>query len=295
MEHADAYPFSLTDPATDYRYLLLDPLKPLSSLNPLNINRLTAQLGEEALTVVPRADLAHSPCHCPRLVCLATPGAPLPTALLAQSVAYARGELAARKRYVCGWLATPLPPAELAAALAATCSRLGGAIADYRVEPFYEPLRMEYLHRVKGFQGVIWPIRQWWTLSASGHLFSLEGREPKGDWQPTWGVLCLLQQMDEIERLLSAWRQGATLPTDAVERAVVAWQASEQYGLTQPQDRRYLALNALTNTLDLDHPLLRPLLARAVANPSLLFTQLLAGLPQRAWQIVSHTGADHDA
>lgn len=298
MDKIVDYPSQIERNQDCYRYLLLDPLKPVSRVNPLHASRLRAFLGNDAVMVVQRADLAHSPQHCPLLVCLASPGRSVDPELLRTSVSYSRNEVGHDKRYVCGWLTSQQPTNIVANVLAERCSQSGQLIVDQQILPFFEPLRFELLHATKGVNEFIWPVMQWWFVSASGKLIYLEGQASEKKWQPDWGTLRNQQNIRDIQGVLFAWRRVcAVLPDNAGARAASAWANTVKYRLPHRQDRHYLALSELTLPVDItDHPFIQSLLQQAASSASLRFTQLMTSVPEDVWQALSsNTGGKYDA
>lgn len=281
-----------------YHYLLLDPLKAVSCVNPLHINKLKIVREHDAVVIVQRPDLAHSPQHCPLLVCLACPGEDIPRDIVRASIEYARKEIEQEKRYVCGWLSSVEPINIVAKTLAERASQAGQTMGNKQVLPFYEPLRFELLHAEKRFNEFIWPVSQWWYMSASGCVVCLDGKIPENRWQPEWGALRNQQEIRGIWGVLFAWRRvSGALPDDAVVKAVIAWTKTAKYGLPHSHDRQYLALNELTLSIDITkHPYVQSLIKQAASQPTLRLTQLMASVPDDAWQELNgNTGGKYDA
>ncbi|WP_233500330.1 hypothetical protein [Enterobacter cancerogenus] len=274
----------------EYRYLLLDPLKGVSSSNPLNQELLREVWGDKVLQIILRPDLAHAPEYCPRLLLLAKPGGSCDEAILRTSEQYSCGEALYEKRYVCGWINSSLAPESMADLVASLCKKLKTGM----VIPFFEPLRLELLQALSPLQPLssfIWPISQWHYLSSAGKLVTLKGklsdRDQKG-WIK-WRSIQTQQQVRDIWRLLSAWGQICTsLPDDAAIQAAEAWAKSATPALHHKSDRLCLALNHLTLPVDISrHPDVQVLLQQAARDPQQHFTQLLTTLSDAVWQELS--------
>lgn len=269
----------------EYRYLLLDPLKTVSPVNPLHLSNLCDELGEKALFPVLRRDLAHSPQECPQLVLLAAPGERCDFPWLAETENYARSEVWQEKRYLCAWLSSAMPPEQLATTLAAQCSQL----TDHRFIPLFEPLRFELLQATasspEALAGTIWPVSHWGFMKFSGEIACQTGKASEAPWSINWGVESVQQDIRPIWQLLLAWhRVNPLLPSDAAIQAANAWRNTTKTGLTAPQDRHYLALNRLTLPVDIEqHPAVRQVLQQVIADPSQRFIPLLRALPDTVW------------
>jgi hypothetical protein len=269
----------------EYRYLLLDPLKPTVSWSPLHLDHLKATWGTGALYRVPRPDLAYTPDYCPMLLLLASPGESCSEEIIRRSEEHSHGELLAEKRYICGWISTPLAPAALAQQLAELCRK----IKPDAIIPFFEPLHLELLQALSNpgeLASLLGPISRWGWLSCTGHLRVLTGTSLEEEWQLEWRTEQALGHVRDIWRVLSAWQQVAdVLPENAVLQAVDAWVKASQVGLHHTSDCLYLALNSLTLPTDiLAHKDVQALLQQAVNTPELYFNQLLLTLPDAVWQ-----------
>ncbi len=146
----------------DYIYLLVDGLADCAKEHPLSVESLIQSLGEAAVARILRPDLAHAPEACPALIQLAAPGAAASHRHLSLSAGYAMEDVAYNKRYVCGWLLTPLPLDTVAHHIAAQCHITAPAAAQ-STSPWFEPIRLELLAAALGTQigGVLMPIGAW--------------------------------------------------------------------------------------------------------------------------------------
>ncbi|MDH2014444.1 hypothetical protein N5J66_10790, partial [Pseudomonas juntendi] len=106
---------------TLYSYVLVDPLAPEDKVDPALLAQLREALGASALMHVPRPDLAHVPHLHPVLVCLAVPGALPSRAILELTARAAVRGLFQPRRYVCGWVFSEQPAADIAAHLSCLC------------------------------------------------------------------------------------------------------------------------------------------------------------------------------
>jgi len=269
----------------EYRYLLIDPLKPVMSWNLLHPDCLKERKGSNFLHRVLRPDLAWSPEHCPLLVLLASPGENCDERIVEESEGYALGEVLNEKRYVCGWMSASLAPEEMAKWLAELCKKIRpGAIV-----PVFEPLRLELLRSTADpaeFDTLLAPIGHWIFLSVTGARMVLSGAGDSKEWQLKWGAEQALDNYRDIWRLLSAWGfTSGSLPPDAVHQAAKAWVRSGRAGLSHLSDRLLLALNSLTLPARVTtHDEMKALLQKVASNPDLHFTQLMKTLPDSVWQ-----------
>lgn len=277
-----------------FRYLLLDPLKTISHLNPLHMDNLQQSLGKEAIYPVLRRDLAYSPEHCPQLILLASPGEHCEFSWLADSESYARNEALQEKRYFSAWLTSAQEPKQLAASLAKQCNQI---ITDVFL-PFFEPLCFELL-KVKspedGLAGRIWPVSQWWFMTVSGNIAFQAGKNVGEKSWLNWGIEMDLQDFRSIRKLLWSWHEAeAGLPFHAAMQAEEAWENTLDTGLKDTDDRNYWALNYLTMRVDIgQHPAVRVLIQQAIDNPSQRISALLQTLSDEVWlELESQTIAE---
>ncbi|MEG5613619.1 hypothetical protein UXO35_16305 [Enterobacter kobei] len=280
---------SLNTRQNEYRYLLLDPLKKVANWNSLHAEQLRNILGNGALSRVLRPDLAWSPEHCPLLVLLASPGETPNETLVQHSEDYARGEALYEKRYVCGWLVSPLAPDEMAGWLAALCRK----IKQGSTLPVFEPLRLELLMATADpvlLAGQFASVSQWHLMSSAGERKAMNIQSSNDAWVLNWRAEQAQNDARNIWRILSAWQEsGAALPTDAVRQAANAWNMSEKARLHHLSDRLYLALNTLTQPTDITrHAAVQTQLQKASDDTSLYFEQLMHSLPDAVWQELRH-------
>jgi len=268
----------------EYRYLLLDPLKNVTSWNTLHLDRLNEKWGSDLIHRVLRPDLAYAPQYCPILLLLAPPGVGCDDELLLESEEYSRAERLYEKRYVCGWISSPLAPEALATRLAHLCHQVkrGGLI------PFYEPLRLELLQTLneeKALSSLLSPVSQWCWLSCSGHLLIQSNRSGGDEWRMKWGAERAQNNVRDIWRLLFAWQRIGSLPPDAARQAADAWAKSAEAKLHHTADRICLALSSLIfSTNATEQADVQALLRQVASNPDLYLTQLLPTLPDTVWQ-----------
>lgn len=270
---------------SEYRYLLLDPLKSVASWNSLHLTYLQEKWGCESLLRVLRPDLAYSPEHCPVLLLLASPEADCDEAIVLESEAYSRDERLYERRYVCGWISSPLALDALAAELAGLCKQ----IKREDIVPFYEPLRLELLQTLgeaDELSSLMSLISQWWRVSCSGHLTTLSGKSGGEEWRLKWGAERAQNEVRNIWRLLFAWQKTQeTLPPDAALQAADAWARSATAKFHHTGDQLCLALCYLTFPCHItEHPDVQSLLRQVASDPNLHFTQLFPTLPNAVWQ-----------
>ncbi|QLK63553.1 hypothetical protein GE278_22460 (plasmid) [Enterobacteriaceae bacterium Kacie_13] len=270
---------------SEYRYLLLDPLKGVASWKFLHLTHLTEICGNEALRRVLRPDLAYSPEHCPVLLLLASPGAGCDEAIVLESEAFSRDERLCERRYICGWISSPLAPDALAAELAGLCKQ----IKREAIVPFYEPLRLELLQTLgeaEELSSLLSPVSQWWRISCSGHLTALSGKSGGEEWRLRWGAERAQNEVRNIWRLVYAWQKTQeTLPPDAALQAADALARSATAKFHHTGDQLCLALSYLTFPLHIiEQPDVQSLLRQVASDPNLHFTQLFPSLPNAVWQ-----------
>ncbi|GEM_PF-581865 len=287
-----------------YRYLLLDPLKTVSSVNPIHLHKLKQSLGEHAICPVLRRDLAYSPEHCPQLVLLASPGEECNYPWLDDSESYARGEALQDKRYLCGWLVSSQKPKQLAVSLAEQCNRLSHVFL-----PFFEPLRFELLQAkspVDGLAGSIWPVNQWFYMTVAGEIVCQAGYKPDEKWRLNWGAEWMQQNVCAVGHILKAWGAVTTvMPSDAAIKAAMMWRKTVETGLNDTRDSYFLTTWCLGLGVDLSqHSIVKDLIQQVIADPSIRLSRRLQALPEMVkqelkneainWQNVNKEGRCHN-
>lgn len=271
-----------------YRYLLLDPLKTVSSVNPLYLHKLKQSPGEHAIYPVLRRDLAYSPEHCPLLVLLASPGEESHYPWLDDTEGYARGEALQDKRYLCGWLVSSQKPEQLAVSLAEQCNRLSHAFL-----PFFEPLRFELLKAmspVDGLAGSIWPINQWFYMTVAGEIDCQTGYKPDEKWRLNWGAEWTQQNVCAVGHILKAWGAvTAVMPSDAAMQAAMMWRKTVETGLSDTRDSYFLAAWCLGLGVDLlHHSAVKDLIQQVIVDPSIRLSRRLQALPEMIKQEIKN-------
>ncbi|WP_226569209.1 hypothetical protein [Mangrovibacter yixingensis] len=282
---------NLNAQSDEYRYLLLDPIKPVAPWSPVNVDNLYQTAGREAFSIVPRHDLAWSPEHCPQLLLLAPPQASCDAMLVQDSEMYSRNEVLHEKRYICGWLSSPLPPKEMANWLAELCTRL----TTDSVVPVYEPFRLELLSMVAEpalLASLLAPVNAWHIASVTGRLITLRGEQQNNGSRLSWRAEQVLNSIHPIRLLLSEWeKQCAVLSENAVSLATDAWITSGESKLHHFSDRFFLALNNLILGVDMtQHPAIQALLQQVADTPSLYFTQVIENIDDSVWQALHPAG-----
>lgn len=266
-----------------YRYLLLDPLKSVSIINPLHLQQLQDAPEVRTIYTVLRGDLPHSPQHCPLLVLLAYPGEHCEFSWLASSEDYARSEMLQEKRYLCGWLCSTTAPEQLASELAERFNNL----IENTVTPFFEPLRFELLQVMEpdGLATCLWPVNHWWYMTSTGNICVQTGKVAEEKWVPASDTALTQQEIPGIFSLLQAWQLvRPVLPMDAAINAANTWLNIEETGHFEKENRNFLSLCHLTLAVDIEqHPAVRALLEQVIANPSLRLSRLVSALPDAVW------------
>lgn len=270
-----------------YFYVLIDPLAGCDDSDPLHVSGLQDTLGPQALTVVPRADLAHTPAACPHLVTLAEPHGQPDAALMDRTLDRAQFDAAYSKRYICGWLCSPEPPGTLAHRLAERC-HIESASAQ-RFLPLFEPLRLELLAATSHEETSAWlgPVRQWICPTSAGDLTLLRGNASTlTPSSLSARVLTVQADVPRIAILLAAWRDATgrplryaprqwhgdtLLPPDAAAAAWRQLRDARALGLASLDDQLVFALHRLTIHPRLDeHPAVRADITRAARGETTL-------------------------
>jgi hypothetical protein len=243
---------------TDYFYLLVDPLASGADYSPISLPNLFDTLGDAAVTLIERADLAYAPDHCPRLVTLSTPGATPDPELLGASLSDAEADTGNDKRYVCGWLSSAEAPESLALDIAQRCIVDRGDDAAF--VPLFEPIRHELLAALAPDEAASWlgPVNRWLYPSANGEVLQTTWR--LGDERPvSLDSLTVQRDVPSVVRILAGWRAslslplsyapargpGMELPSGAAMRAWRELQDARALGLNTLEDQVVFALHRL--------------------------------------------------
>ncbi|NHV24704.1 hypothetical protein [Burkholderia sp. D-99] len=236
---------------TDHFYLLVDPLASGAGYSPISLPNICDTLGDAAVTLIERADLAYAPDHCPRLVTLALPGATPDSDLLDASLSYAELEAGNDKRYVCGWLSSAAAPELLTLDIAQRC------VIDHGDEtafvPLFEPIRHELLAALAPDEAATWlgPVNRWLYPSADGEI--RETTKRLGDEYPV-SINSLTVQGDVplVVRILAGWRASLSLPLSYAPARGASRKLPPGAALSawrELQDARAWGLNTLENQL----------------------------------------------
>ncbi|KUY91852.1 MULTISPECIES: hypothetical protein [unclassified Burkholderia] len=261
----------------DYLYLLLDPLAECDADDPLHIDSMRERLGSEACTRVLRVDLAHSPGACPVLLTLAQPGKEAERPLLSQIEVTMRRDAFYRKRYVCGLIAAPLAPEDVAAHILSLCRYASGPEGRGFIALF-EPLRME-LWAACRMAGSLWPLRHWLICLSGASITLLEGKpdhRTADDSEHTWFAQRSAPLIADIQ---AAWQRvreasfdnthlrnasAALTPQQVTAVAYRAVRAAHTLGLRDHRDILILGLHSLRIHPRLhEHPQVRASIERA--------------------------------
>lgn len=255
-------------------WLLINPLKEVSSLSPVYPAKLAELCAEDMPEVVPVDDLAWMPQACPQLWSLAQPTAQF----FRQVIDYARTEATQDVRAVCALIASEQPAGQLAQGLVQTSRELGQQCAKTTLS-FYEPLRCELLD--EQLRAYLPENCHWWYITTQGdtayiHLDQVALQKPA----LTWGMRCEQQEIRNISRLLRLWQAASGPHQPLVARqAATAWLNAQESGLMHDADRFWLALTSLTQPEVLAHPQFKTLLADVVKNPNQRLIDIVETLP----------------
>ncbi|MET3654749.1 hypothetical protein [Dyella japonica] len=296
--------------AADYLYVLLDPLAECGDAHSLGVAALTERLGDDAIVRVPRADLAHDPETFPALVMLAAPGVVPDADLLAALHAYAMSDVDYRKRYVCGWLTSPMPPASMAAHLASLC-QFAPQPSTERFIPIFEPPRLELLAATVrgGLDAWLWPVRHWLYPSSWGSFALFNGsNHASTDWPAR--VYDVQREAPTVSHVLAAWRRAqrdrlsyaprrwhgdTVLPPQAASEAFRMIRDARKRGLRDTQDIVVLSLHRLVIHPNLpEHPKVRDAIRQTARGEAPLST-LFDSYDDHAWaRIAAYLDAHRD-
>ena len=266
-------------------FALFDPLAELPQDNPLQLELLRGQLGNEAVIRILRPDLAHTPDLCPALVTLAGPGSQPTIELLKVLADHLRREAYQEKRYVCGLLSSSADAEEVAShvlSLGYLPAKQGSLYF-----PVHEPLRLELLSAgmKSDEQSNWWPIEHWLYPDSNGASKVISATAGEGNTPDEFAASV---QVDAplVAALLRAWRRtpkptseythayaksSSPLPEHAAALAYSQIQQARIRGLILQQDVFSLALLQLTVHPQLQrHPQINSLIDSAIARKILL-------------------------
>lgn len=265
-------------PANAHFYLLLDPLAKCASDDPLHLDILRGLVGDAAITIVPRPDLAHTPDACPVLVTLAEPGQRPCATILNHCLDHARRELGQQKRYVCGTLSSAADADTLAARII-SLGYLLYAAGEKRYVPVHEPLRLELLTAMKTrvARDPLASIEHWLFPGSHGEFIALSdvgGRvldEEAGSAQQdvplisallnTWRTTLLIPHLEH------RWGRASPLSPQSSLSAYTHIQQARQLGLTRAEDIQTLVVYQLIlHGRVHEHKYIRPAIAEAIAG-----------------------------
>lgn len=248
--------------ATDLRaadaslFLLVDPLAEVEEDNPLQLEALRANLGDEAVVRLSRSDLAHTPDFCPALVTLAAPGEEPSFTVLNVLADQIRREARQERRYICGLLSSRASAEDVAARVLSLGQLPTEKGSTYF--PVHEPLRLELLSAAleDDQHDLWWPIEHWLYPHSSGAI-SVINAKPGGNDAPGRVAAAMQIDADLIAMLLGRWRRiprsplpyppahansATPLPPHAAMMAYAQLQQARKRGLVRDDDLLVLAL-----------------------------------------------------
>ncbi len=265
--------FKVRHPQVSF-WLLINPLKQVSSFSPVYPTKLVEMSGEDAPQIVPVDDLAWMAQACPQLWPLVAPSAQF----IRQVIDYARAEATQDVRAVCALIASEQSAGQLAQDLVQTCRELGQQCAKASLA-FYEPLRVELLCEQLG---IYLPDNcHWWYTTAQGETGYIHVEEMSQEKPAlTWGKRCEQQEVRNIARLLRLWQATShTAPPIAACQAAQAWLKALDSGLMHDADRFWLAMTHLTQPDIVTHPQFQALLSEVIHNPNQRLIDIVDTLP----------------
>jgi len=233
----------------EFLYLLLNPLVAIDPEEKLHIEQLRSKF---SITVVPRADFAHTPEQCPQLLTLALPVQDADVDLLDKALDWALGELGYDRRYVCGWLISDEGPMDVAQMIADHCIvRDSDKALQRNLLPLFEPLRIELMQGASDagwLDGWLGCVSSWIYVTANGELASLRRKAAK-PWDNALPESISRAQFHAraVGSLLLAWqRTQAMLPSNAARLALEQIRTAHLLGLFGLEDQLVFGLNRLT-------------------------------------------------
>ncbi|OCG25106.1 hypothetical protein A9G22_02575 [Gilliamella sp. App2-1] len=282
----------------NYRYLLVDNLVALNSINPLSHDSLVNQFGEDKLfgeqklTQVLRTDLDYDPSICPTLIKLAEPHEFLDSPILDEIGKQAEIECFWSKRYICAYIVSPLKPAILAKQLITIGNNIA-KILQQPYYPFFEPFRMQFFHEVATDQDTAWlksqfaQIENYYYPSIQAGQFIRFTADSELETPDRWSTqYCQrLKKLRMIRTLVKAWANNRTqfdeqknLPfhNQVILHSTQLVEQAYQLGLTEATDILFWGLNGLRyQTAFTQHPNVLEQIAKAQKVPSTLSKQVI--------------------
>jgi hypothetical protein len=273
-----------------YRYLLVDNLVALNSINPLSHDSLVDQFGEDKLfgeqklTQVLRTDLDYDPSICPTLIKLAEPNEFLDSPILGDISEQAEIECFWSKRYICAYIVSPLKPSILAKQLITIGNNIA-KILQQPYYPFFEPFRMQFLQEVATNEDSAWlksqfaQIENYYYPSIHAGQFIHFTADSELETQDRWSLhYCQrLKHFKMIRTLVKAWANNRTqfddqkslpLHNQVILHSTQLVEQAYQLGLTEATDILFWGLNGLRyQTAFTQHPNVLEQIAKARKEP----------------------------
>lgn len=281
-----------------YRYLLVDNLVALNSINPLSHDSLLnlfgedKLFGEQKLTQVLRTDLDYDPSICPTLIKLAEPNEFLDSPLLDEVGKQAKIESFWSKRYICAYIVSPLKPSILAKRLIAIGNNIA-KILHQPYYPFFEPFRMQFLHEVATNKDNAWlkseftQIENYYYPSIYAGQFIRFNADSEVETQDSWSIhYCQrLKNFRMIRTLVNVWannrmqfdeQKNLLLNHQVILQSTQLVEQAYQLGLTEATDILFWGLNGLRyQTAFTQHPKVLEQIAKAQKEPSTLSKHII--------------------
>lgn len=140
------------DQANCYRYLLVDPLKPVKIVEPLALENIKDVFSSDEFKAILRPDLSYEPTICPHLILLAKPGEVLEPELLDLTITRIEKERSHYKHYICAWISSELDIQNLAEKMIDLGLQLGRLLSPKQPTflPFYEHIRLQLIIIING-------------------------------------------------------------------------------------------------------------------------------------------------
>jgi hypothetical protein len=274
--------------------VLLDFNCPVAQYHPLHVSQLDQREVVRHRGIVLRADRAHDPDSCPRLLRLHEAGEHglHDEGLVIETFHGALERFnSVNGAYVAGWLMSDLGSRQLAQHLANSYVFFDLAVGRRRYIPLFEPHRLALTAsrmEANELDALMGPLRRWWYVDISGKTCCIKRGAPERPLQPPRlgkHHFAAMGRLRLARLVMLALKKTGHVIEEQPEVTIddLVRQAQEQ-GLSRSEDVVLHTLNTLSMGPQwLEHPAVQQAIAEAAAGPDEPFlADLLAKLPDHA-------------
>ena len=253
------------DQANCYRYLLVDPLKPVKIVEPLALENIKDVFSSDEFKAILRPDLSYEPTIFPHLILLAKPAEVLEPELLDLTITRIEKERSHYKHYICAWISSELDIQNLAEKMIDLGLQLGRLLSPKQPTflPFYEHIRLQLLKESLSVEsllsGLFNFIHRYTYMNYYGQLIQIKAADNllTKDFLLSSQIFLqnALQYQNEPKAtfgLVKMWQDNIqTLPPNALFLSAKKLLDAKNIGFTNLEDRLVYALYCLIYQVDL--------------------------------------------